>query len=526
MKRISSSQSNDSDTMDETACMVCGRIDGYESFLLCDGDGCLNGSHFQCLELPCIPSGSWFCRSCATAPSTKRIKSTVKRAPLTMKATQPAHMKAINCSQYTGDTFDASNVDEQTISSNNIPVMFADLSQQAPHQPGIFEEDGQVDDLVGSLSPSAGIHDRAPDQPRPRLSASSLVISRVFCETDPEGIIELFADTAVGKWSLHDLIIHQHFDECYRAMGDINIPRAFPNSLACCIKHFESGSHFRSFVSGYDAKDCNKAYQLEFEDSRDSYWSPCADFEIRRTPDSFSDPHADMRLHERRAESRPLRALEVCCGGKSFSRQLIRMFPNAEVITLDISSNYDPDITADICEWDYLSAGFEPSFFDIMWLSPPCTEYSRAKTSCLRDIDLADAVAQAAKRLLKVARPLTWIMENPHTMLYKRAFMQDFEQYRDRCTYCRYGYDYKKDTDIWSNIKLGRLHHCDDDPCPAKAKRGRHVCTAQQGNNSYGIPGIRTERANSVPRELLHRIITKAVKHLKGLRGDRVAWKI
>jgi hypothetical protein len=35
----------------------------------------------------------------------------------------------------------------------------------------------------------------------------SLVISRVFCETDPKGIIELFADTAVSKRSLHDLIM-------------------------------------------------------------------------------------------------------------------------------------------------------------------------------------------------------------------------------------------------------------------------------------------------------------------------------
>ena len=54
---------------DETPCMVCGRTDGEESFVLCDG--CPKGGHYQCLKMPGVPSGDWYCQSatCRGEPS-------------------------------------------------------------------------------------------------------------------------------------------------------------------------------------------------------------------------------------------------------------------------------------------------------------------------------------------------------------------------------------------------------------------------------------------------------------------------
>ena len=50
---------------DETPCMVCGRTDGEESFVLCDG--CPRGGHYQCLNMPGVPSGDWYCPVCKPA---------------------------------------------------------------------------------------------------------------------------------------------------------------------------------------------------------------------------------------------------------------------------------------------------------------------------------------------------------------------------------------------------------------------------------------------------------------------------
>ena len=43
------------------------------------------------------------------------------------------------------------------------------------------------------------------------------------------------------------------------------------------------------------------------------------------------------------------------------------------------------DIRCDILDWDFRA--YEPKSFDFIWASPPCTEYSIAKTTGVRDIE-------------------------------------------------------------------------------------------------------------------------------------------
>ena len=69
-----------------------------------------------------------------------------------------------------------------------------------------------------------------------------------------------------------------------------------------------------------------------------------------------------------------MRLLELFSGTNSVGKQ----FPG-EVVSLDIIGTQTPNhIVSDILEWDYTV--YPPNHFDMLWASPPCVQYSRART--------------------------------------------------------------------------------------------------------------------------------------------------
>ena len=48
------------------------------------------------------------------------------------------------------------------------------------------------------------------------------------------------------------------------------------------------------------------------------------------------------------------------------------------------------DINCDILEWGYKQ--FDRNHFQYIWASPPCTEYSIAKTTGIRNIEYANSI--------------------------------------------------------------------------------------------------------------------------------------
>jgi site-specific DNA-cytosine methylase len=92
-----------------------------------------------------------------------------------------------------------------------------------------------------------------------------------------------------------------------------------------------------------------------------------------------------------------------------------------EVVSLD--KDMDADIKIDIMEWDYLV--YPPHYFHIIWASPPCTEYSMAKTIGERKIEESNAIVLKVLEIIKHFDPIFYMIENPLIGLLKNQYFMD-----------------------------------------------------------------------------------------------------
>lgn len=144
-----------------------------------------------------------------------------------------------------------------------------------------------------------------------------------------------------------------------------------------------------------------------------------------------------------------------------------------DVVSLDLKN---ADINCDILHWNYQQ--YPVKHFDVIWASPPCTEYSKAKTTGIRKIDEANQIVLKTIEIIRYFEPAYFFIENPQTgLLKKQEFMNQFH-YVD-VDYCKYGFKYRKRTRVWNNL----LHFVPRDLCKGDCGfviDGKHIETAQR----------------------------------------------
>ena len=198
-----------------------------------------------------------------------------------------------------------------------------------------------------------------------------------------------------------------------------------------------------------------------------------------------------------------MKILELFSGTQSFSK--VAEEQGHECFTVDINKKSNPNLIKDIMDLELKDIPFIP---DVVWASPPCTEYSHAKKRGVRDIEGANKIVLKTLKLIKELNPKIWIIENPQTGLLKnQEFMQDVK-FND-ASYCQYGYPYRKQTRFWNNIREMKLKVCDG-KCDFMIGR-KHMASTGNGRKKYTDRVVPLNQKYSIPPKLCLEII-KAIE--------------
>tara|TARA_R110002110_G_scaffold171114_5_gene373381 strand:+ start:839 stop:1480 length:642 start_codon:yes stop_codon:yes gene_type:complete len=207
-----------------------------------------------------------------------------------------------------------------------------------------------------------------------------------------------------------------------------------------------------------------------------------------------------------------MKVLELFAGSRSIGKASEEL--GHEVFSSDINDFEGIDYVGDIRDFKVSDCPFVP---DVIWASPPCTGFSVAaigrnwvkgeiftpKTESARlGVEILDATLDLITEFIKINPEVIWFIENPRGKMRKSPRLKEISHFmiRRTVTYCQYGDERMKPTDIWTNnFSWKPRPSCKNgDPCHVAAPRGSQTGT-------QGLKG--NYERSKIPQELCLEII-------------------
>jgi len=156
---------------------------------------------------------------------------------------------------------------------------------------------------------------------------------------------------------------------------------------------------------------------------------------------------------------------------------------------------------------------YEP--YDFIWFSPDCSIFSLANMRWEPNIDKdtfepiseraireVEGIKFVLRKIKERAPRLGWVMENPRALMRKMDFTQDL--HRATVTYCQYGFDRMKPTDLFGQIPASFI--------PKACRRGSSCHIAAPRGSRDATQGMTKTEAGLIPFELSNAIRNAAIE--------------
>jgi len=206
-----------------------------------------------------------------------------------------------------------------------------------------------------------------------------------------------------------------------------------------------------------------------------------------------------------------MNVIELFSGSRSIGKEAEKR--GHKVFSSDFEDFPNTDYVCDILEFDVNKVPFDK--VDMIWASPPCESFSVAsighhwvkgevftpKTeNAKKGIKILLKTIEIIKHFSKQNPNLIWYVENPRGKMRKSPHWNEIEHKLNGVTYCQYGDDRMKATDIWNNnpMWVSKPMCKNGDSCHQSAPRGSQ--TGTQGIKSY-------YDRSKIPSELCKEII-------------------